>query len=145
MPEQLTLHQAGRNRSAVQLHQRLIPTLAELVDSPGNQFLPRPGLTSHQRRGVGASNALDERQDLPHGRGISHQVFHLVCRPHFFLEIGIQALQGVALGLGFALFVNIAQDDSIKRLPRRRTMRQRGLNGKHFPIDAYGVAPLWNP
>ena len=62
--EQLGFDQSGRNRPAVDRHERLLGPRAHAMDGVGHQLLARAALAHDQHRGLGVRHALDQVIDL---------------------------------------------------------------------------------
>src|SRR5262249_53723836 len=60
--EQLALEQAGRERRAVGLHERVRSARAAGVDGTGDQLFARAGLAENEDRGVGRRDQIELRE-----------------------------------------------------------------------------------
>src|SRR4029450_12987611 len=67
--EQVALHEAIRNRGAVECDQRTSATRARIVDRPRDQLLARTTLSAYTDVHISACYLVDAREDLPHLRG----------------------------------------------------------------------------
>src|SRR5262245_44026139 len=61
--EELRLEQIGRNRRAVDRDKRSVRSLAEGMQRPRKEFLPRSALAFDENCGVGAGSALKRADD----------------------------------------------------------------------------------
>ena len=73
MAEELAFHQFGRNRAAVDRHERAAGTGTLLVDQPGNQFLSHAGFAGDVDRRLVARELADGGAHLLHCRRIADQ------------------------------------------------------------------------
>jgi hypothetical protein len=61
--EQLALEEVERNGRAVELHERMAASGAELMDGPRDQLFAGASLAMHEHRRVGRRDALDLLED----------------------------------------------------------------------------------
>jgi len=74
MPEQLALHQAFRNRRAIQFHERVVLAGAAVMNRACHQFLAGAALTLDEDCRVGLSHHFNRVEDLFHRRALAEYI-----------------------------------------------------------------------
>src|SRR6185295_3769609 len=125
--EELALDQRGGDGCAVHLHQRLVPAAAALVDGPGEELLPGPGLAEDEHRRV-------RRRDLAHlGERVEERgaVSEDLPRAPEVSELGAEVLglagQGGDPPLRLEPLVDVPEDEREVPSPVQLEQRQRPL------------------
>jgi len=77
----------GRNSSTVQLHERLRPAWAEIVNSAGDQLLSRTCLTVNQHSGFCRRNGFDMLEDAAKHRALADDLLKVGIGAYFILQI----------------------------------------------------------
>jgi hypothetical protein len=109
VPEQITLHEPGRNRRAIQPHERVIPARTVVVDQAGDEFLAGPGFAHQQDGGVGVSHHLRLGQSLAQGPALTDNFFEIVVVADLIFQISLLDIQ-VVPRLGNPLVTDSVRD-----------------------------------
>ena len=87
VPEQLALEQPGRNRRTVDLDERPLTALAQIVQRTRDQFLAGAGLAEDEHRRVGRRHRLDLMEDALQRRRVADDLLEVVLGPDLVLEV----------------------------------------------------------
>ena len=132
-PEQLALHQPGRQRGAVDLDHQLAPAGAEPVDGLGDELLAGAGLAAHEYRGIRGRHLLHQAQELPDGGALPGDLAVRVDHPDLGLEVVAFRLEPVLQFLDLRV-----------RLPQRLlalpSLRDVAEDAVRLPHASLGVA-----
>src|SRR5437667_1954650 len=92
VPEELALEEAGRNRGAVELHERAVAAVASVVDGPREQLLARARFAEKQDRRIGRCDDLHLLERPAQCGTVADDVLERLLVPNLALEV--QALFG---------------------------------------------------
>src|SRR5437899_11673668 len=102
--EQLALEQSRRDRGAVQLHERLRASRAQVVDRARDQLLPGPCLAVDQHRRIRGRHGLGIPQHTAQHRALADDFFEVPLGSHLVPQIdsflGELVLQAANLAIG---------------------------------------------
>ena len=87
VPKHLALEQGFDQSSAVDGDERRVGAVAAAVDGSRYELLSYAGFADQQDRRVGGRRFVDQRGQLAHGSGLSHQAR----APHALFQCGSQA------------------------------------------------------
>ena len=92
VPEELALEETGRNRGAVELHERAVAAVASVVDGPREQLLARARFAEKQDRRIGRCDDLHLLERPAQCGTVADDVLERLLVPNLALEV--QALFG---------------------------------------------------
>src|SRR6266478_3796034 len=93
MAKQFTFEESRRNGCAVDADKRSVSSRTEVVDRPGNQFLPRAGLSEDKHGRVGSRYFSHLLQGVFQGVALSDNFAEIVLPADFLLKIKSLFLQ----------------------------------------------------
>src|SRR5260370_11943328 len=99
VPEEFALEQPGWNRSAVELHEGVCASAAEIMDGARDQFLAGAGLAVNQHRGTGWRNGLDLAEDGSKSFAMTDDLFEALLGADFSFPIKV-FLRALVLEIG---------------------------------------------
>jgi hypothetical protein len=94
--EQLAFHQARPDGPAVHLDERPVSPRAQLVDRPGDEFLPGAGLAQEEHGGVGDRHLPDLVEQGPQGPAFADDLRESDLATDLLLQVGVLHQQPVA-------------------------------------------------
>ena len=145
MSEELALDQVGRDRRAIDGHQRFVGAVAGAVDRTRDQFLARAGLAGDQHRRVGFRHLLDGAEHRLHAVAAADEIAVARHFPDRFAEVFRLLRQQLDLPLRFQALIRVPENQGVEHLPVILEPRERRLGRKDGMIPAPGDEVLRHP